>query len=60
MKKAQVEKQLLEVAMKHSIAMEVRKSFKKKNSDSEDFVEMAIWNLKAMLEDAYRLGQESR
>lgn len=60
MKKAQVEKQLLEIAMEHSMAMEVRKSFQKKNNDSDDFVEMAIWNLKAMLEDAYRLGQESR
>lgn len=60
MKKEQLEKQLLNIAMKNSTSMEVRKSFKKKNSDSEDFVEMAIWNLKAMLEDAYRLGQESR
>lgn len=60
MKKEQLEKQLLNIAMKNSTSMEYRKSFQKKNNDSDDFVEMAIWNLKAMLEDAYRLGQESR
>lgn len=60
MKNTQVEKQLLEIAMKHSTAMENRKSFEKKNNDGDDFVEVGIWGLKKMLEEAYLLGQESR
>ncbi|WP_436231477.1 DUF6900 domain-containing protein [Arcanobacterium phocae] len=29
-------------------------------SDSEDFIEVSVWGLKAMLEDAYNLGQQAK
>ena len=60
MKKEEMEKQLLNIAMANSTAMEYRKSFEKKNNDGDDFVEVGIWGLKKMLEEAYLLGQESR
>lgn len=43
-----IEKKLESIIQKHWI-----KSFKIQNSDREDFYDIAIWELKAMLEKAY-------
>lgn len=55
-----LEKRLLEIAMKHSYEMKERKDFEPRNRDSEDFIEVSIWGLKAMLEEAFKAGKQSK
>ena len=47
---------LADIAQKH-LGIETLETRK---SDSLDFHEVAVWNLKEVLEAAYRAGQESR
>ena len=47
---------LADIAQKH-LGIETLETRK---SDSLDFHEVAVWNLKEALEAAYRAGQESR
>ena len=51
-----VQRQLLSIAMKHSCAVRERGDLEPRHSDSEDFLDVAVWSLKAALEDAYELG----
>lgn len=53
-------KKLLAIAKKHSYSIEERGDLEQRWNDSEDFIEMAVWNIEAMLEEAYRLGQASK
>lgn len=53
------EKKLLEIAMRNSVEMKARGDFKPRNSDLEDFLEISIWGLKAMLEGAYEAGMKA-
>jgi len=48
---------LLEIAKKHSCAIEERGDLEKRNNDSEDFLELSVWSLKEMLKEAYELGK---
>ena len=50
---------LLEIAKKHSCAIEERGDLEKRNNDSEDFLEVSIWSLKEMLKEAYELGKQN-
>ena len=50
---------LLEIAKKHSCAIEERGDLEKRNNDSEDFLEVSVWSLKEMLKEAYELGKQN-
>ena len=50
-----MKKQLIEIAKKNSY----RGDLETRNSDSEDFIEMSVWSIKAMLEEAYELGKKA-
>lgn len=50
------EKKLLEIAKRNSASVEERGDLERWWSDSEDFIEVPIWGIKAMLEEAYKLG----
>ena len=50
-----MEKQLEVIAQTYGIA-----TLETQNSDSKDFHDIAVWNLKAMLEEAYRKGMEAK
>ena len=50
---------LLEIAKKHSYAIEERGDLEKRKNDSEDFLEVSVWSLKKMLKEAYELGKQN-
>ena len=52
-------KQLIEIAKRNSYSIEERGDLETRNSDSEDFIEMSVWSIKAMLEEAYELGKKA-
>lgn len=52
--------QLLEIAKKNSYAVENRGDLEKRNSDSEDFLDISVWSLKEMLREAYELGKQNK
>lgn len=52
-------KQLIEIAKRNSYSIEERGDLETRNSDSEDFIEMSMWSIKAMLEEAYELGKKA-
>lgn len=53
------EDKLLEIAMKHNGEMRERGDFETRNSDQDDFLEVSIWGLKAMLEEAFEAGRKA-
>ena len=54
-----MKKQLIEIAKKNSYSIEERGDLKTRNSDSADFIEMSVWSIQAMLEEAYELGRKA-
>ena len=48
---------VLEIAKKYSMTIEERGDLETRNSDSEDFIEISVWNLKKMLLEAYEKGK---
>lgn len=52
--------QLLEIAKKNSYAVENRGDLEKRNTDSEDFLDISVWSLKEMLREAYELGMQNK
>ncbi len=48
---------LLEIAKAHSYAVESRGDLERRNNDSEDFLDIPVWALQAMLKEAYELGK---
>lgn len=54
-----MKKQLIEIAKKNSYSIETRGDLETRKSDSEDFIEMSVWSIKAMLEEAYELGRKA-
>ncbi len=52
------EQQLLRIAMQHMTAVAVRSDLETANTDSKDFIHVAVWGLKAALEAAYELGKK--
>jgi len=53
------DKALLKIAKKHSYEIEERGDLEKRNTDSEDFLEVSVWSLKEMLKEAYELGKQN-
>ena len=55
------EKKLLEIANNELFYWmdEARTDLESHNSDEEDFMSLAIWDIKKALEAAYRLGREN-
>ncbi|MCW6681304.1 hypothetical protein NHG29_00215 [Aerococcaceae bacterium NML160702] len=44
--------------MEWSVQVKERGDLEKRNSDSEDFLDISVWGLKAMLQEAYELGKQ--
>lgn len=55
-----IDKKLLNIANKELFYFmdKPRTSLDSKNNDDEDFINLAIWNIKSALKAAYKLGQE--
>lgn len=54
------EKKLLKIAIENSPVIEERGSLETVRSDSADFLDLAVWEIRAMLEQAYLLGKASK
>lgn len=52
------QRQLLQIAMEHMATVEQRGDLETRHSDSEDFLDIAVWCLKDALEAAYELGRQ--
>lgn len=52
--------ELLRVARETILAMENRTDLERRFSDEEDFLDVAVWELKAALTAAFKLGKASR
>lgn len=46
----------MEIAKRNSHAVRGRGDLEARYSDSEDFLDISVWSLQDMLEEAYRLG----
>lgn len=53
----QIKKALEQIAMEESYTLEERGGLDTRNTDSEDFVEIAVWTIRDMLKRAYELGK---
>lgn len=51
-----MDKRLLDIAKRNSHVVRGRGDLEARYSDSEDFLDISVWSLQAMLEEAYRLG----
>ena len=52
-----IEKTLLEIAKKNNCEIEDRGDLETRHNDGDDFIEVSVWGLKAMLEEAYAAGK---
>ena len=57
---AKTAKKLLKIAMENSVVVEERGDLERRWNDEEDFLDISVWGLKAMLEQAYQLGREGK
>lgn len=55
-----LEKELYKIAAAYSYAAEERGNLKEKDNDSEDFLDINVAALEAMLKAAYELGKNSK
>ena len=55
-----IDKKLTEIAEKHFIAVAERGDLETRHSDTEDFFEVSVWDLKAALKAAYDAGHNSK
>ncbi|MCP1638599.1 hypothetical protein J2T50_000292 [Streptococcus gallinaceus] len=53
-----IKKQLEQIAIENSYAVECRGDLETRNSDSEDFLDISVWGLREMLKQAYELGKQ--
>ncbi|MGT2681429.1 DUF6900 domain-containing protein [Streptococcus porci] len=51
-------KSLYKIAEKNLLAVEQRGDLETRYNDSEDFLDVAVWTLQKMLEEAYELGKK--
>lgn len=51
-------KQLVEIAKKNSYRIETRGDLESRHNDDEDFIELSVWSIQSMLEEAYELGRK--
>lgn len=54
-----MKKQLVEIAKKNSYSIETRGDLESRHNDDEDFIELSVWSIQAMIEEAYELGKKS-
>ena len=54
------EKELLKIAKRYSVTVEQRGDLKARGSDSEDFIDVSVWGLEQMLQQAYKFGREAK
>lgn len=54
------ERELLKIAKRFSASVEQRGDLKARNNDSEDFIDISVWGLEQMLQQAYKLGREAK
>lgn len=54
-----IEKTLLAIAKKNNWEVEERGDLETRHSDQDDFIEVSVWGLKAMLEEAYAAGKSA-
>lgn len=54
------ERKLLEIAMQHMPPVADRGDLKTRNSDSEDFLNVAVCGLRDALMEAYELGKDEK
>lgn len=59
MTKKDLEK-LVKIVNQNVVTMEKRTDLERHYSDEEDFFDIAVWELKTVLEAAYELGRKSR
>ncbi len=59
MTKKDLEK-LIKIVNENVVTMEKRTDLERHYSDEEDFFDIAVWELKTVLEAAYELGRKSR
>lgn len=52
-----IEKTLLAIAKKNNWEVEERGDLETRHSDQDDFIEVSVWGLKTMLEEAYAAGK---
>lgn len=57
MKKHEIEKKLLKIAMKRCYNIECRGDLEVHGNDSEDFIEISVSAIKDIMEQAYELGK---
>ena len=48
------------ISAKNSVVVEERGDLERRWNDEEDFLDISVWGLKAMLEQAYQLGREGK
>ena len=51
---------LVTIAKENIVAMENRTDLERHYSDEEDFLDIAVWELKTILINAYELGKKSK
>ena len=54
------QQRLYKIASEHSETLKERGDLERHWSDSEDFIEIAVWNLEKMLKKAYELGKATK
>lgn len=55
-----IKQQLVNIALENLVSLEGRGDLEAHNSDSEDFVEVSVWELERVLHLAYELGKNSK
>lgn len=55
--KSNVDRKLVAIAKKYLVDMQDHSDLKAHNSDSEDFLDVAVWELESALRAAYELGK---
>lgn len=55
--KSNIDRKLVAIAKKYLVDMQDRSDLKAHNSDSEDFLDVAVWELESALRAAYELGK---
>ncbi|MBQ7574368.1 MAG: hypothetical protein IJT23_08925 [Clostridia bacterium] len=51
---------LVTIAKENIVAIENRTDLERRYSDEEDFLDIAVWELKTILINAYELGKKSK
>ncbi|MCW6665299.1 hypothetical protein NHG32_06355 [Aerococcaceae bacterium NML191219] len=55
-----MKKELFDIVARNLYGIEERGDLEQRYSDREDFLDIAVWTLRTMLEEAYELGKNER